>query len=143
MIRHDFTVEIKAPLEKVFAFTTDFTNFVKWQDGISQASQSPEGPTRAGTTFTLTRTFLGQRIEAAGNVTEFVPNARCTFKTTAGPMQLSVVQSYESIPAGTRLTLHLEAEPGGFFKLAEGAMERQITAAFDSQVQKLKSLLES
>ena len=89
------------------------------------------------------RTFLGQRLEAAGAVTEFIPGQKCAFKTTAGPIQLNVTQDFQPIPAGTRLTVHLEAEPGGFFKLAQGALDRQLNAAFEAQVQKLKSVLEA
>ena len=142
MIKHDFTIDIQAPIARVFDYTTDFRNFVQWQDGVSAATQTPEGPTRAGTTFSLKRTFLGKSMEAAGVVTDLVQNERCAFKTTAGPIQLSVTQTYEAIADGTRVNLHLEAEPGGFFKLAEGAIDRQIQAAFDTQVQKLKAVLE-
>jgi uncharacterized membrane protein len=143
MIRRDFAIEIRAPLEKVFAYTTDFRNFVSWQDGVSEASQTPDGPTQSNTTFTLTRTFLGQRLQAAGAVTEFVPNQKCAFETTSGPIAIKLQQSFEPIPGGTRVTIHLEAEPGGFFKLAEAAMDRQLTSAFESQVHKLKSVLEA
>jgi hypothetical protein len=79
MIKHDFTMDIRAPLARVFAYTTDFRNYVQWQDGVS-ASQAPEGPTGAGTTFALTRTFLGKSIEAAGVVTDFVRDQRCASK---------------------------------------------------------------
>ncbi len=143
MIQRDFTIDIRAPLEKVFAYTTDFRNFVSWQDGVSEATQTPDGPTQADTTFTLTRTFLGRRMQAAGAVTQFVPNQKVAFATTSGPIQIKLVQAFESIPNGTRVTIHLEAEPGGFFKLAEAAMERQLTAAFESQVARLKSVLEA
>lgn len=143
MIRHDFTIEIKAPVEKVFAFTTDFVKLVQWQDGVSQVSQSPQGATRLGTTFTLTRTFLGRHIQAAGAVTEFDPGRKCTFTSTSGPIQLSLTQTFESIPSGTRLSMHLEAEPGGFFKLAESAIDHQLKSTFESQAQQLKKILES
>ncbi len=143
MIRRDFTIEIHAPLQKVFAYTTDFRNFVSWQEGVSEATQTPDGPTQANTTFTLTRTFLGRRVQAAGAVTEFVPNQKVAFATTSGPIRIKLVQAFESIPDGTRVTLHLEAEPGGFFKLAKAAMERQLTSMFESQVARLKSILEA
>jgi uncharacterized membrane protein len=143
MISRDFAVRIRAPVEKVFAYTTDFRNFVQWQDGIIAASQAPDGSTGPGTTFTLTRTFLGRRIEAAGAVTEFIPNQTCAFKTTSGPIQISLTQAFEADPAGTLLRIHLDAEPGGFFKLAEAAIDRQVTSAFEAQIEKLKVILES
>ncbi len=74
MIKLDFTQEIKAPLEKVFAFVTDFRNAAKWQNGVSESSQTPDGPTQLGTKMKTIRTFLGQRLEAAAEVTEFAAN---------------------------------------------------------------------
>jgi hypothetical protein len=143
MIRRNFTIEIRAPLEKVFAYTANFRNFVKWQDGVSEATQTPDGPTQANTTFTLTRTFLGRRLQAAGAVTEFIPNQKVAFATTSGPIRIKLAQTFEPIADGTRVTVDLEAEPGGFFKLAEAAMERQLTSAFESQVERLKAVLEN
>ena len=143
MIKRDFTIEIKAPPEMVFAYTTDFRNFLSLLEGVSEASQTPDGPTQSDSTFTLTLTFLGRRLHAAGAVTEFVPNRRCAFKTTSSPIRLHLLQTFEPIPGGTRLTIHLEAEPGGFFKLAEPAMDRQLTSALGSLVEELKSVLET
>jgi carbon monoxide dehydrogenase subunit G len=143
MIRHDLSMEIKASPGKVFAFTTDFRNFAKWQEGVGEVAQKPDGPSQSDTTFTLTRMLLGQRIEAAGAVTEFMPDRRFAFRTTSGPAQLNMAMDYESIPGGTRLTIHLEVEPGGVLKFVEGAVERQLKATFDAQAQNLKSVLES
>ena len=143
MMKHDFVVEIKAPLEKVFAFTTDFRNLATWQEALSEASQLPDGPTQLDTKFRLVSTLLGKRMEAAGEVTEFASNQKLAFKTTSSPIQLNVTTAYAAIPGGTSISIHLEAEPGGFFKLAEGAMDRQLKSVFESQVQKLRAVLET
>ncbi|MFH1183837.1 MAG: SRPBCC family protein, partial [Chloroflexota bacterium] len=90
MIKHDFVVEIRAPLEKVFAFTTDFRNLTTWQEGLSEASQLPDGPTQPDTRFRLVSTFLGECMQAAGEVTEFASNHKLAFKTTSSPIQLNV-----------------------------------------------------
>ena len=104
---------------------------------------TPDGPAEANTTFTLTRTILGRRVQAAGAVTEFIANQRVAFETTSGPINVKLIQAFQPHPGGTRLTIYLEAEPGGFLKLAEGAMERQLDSAFEAQAQKLKSVLEN
>lgn len=143
MIKHDFTAEIKAPVDKVFAFTTDFRKNAEWQDGVIESTPTPDGPSQLGTKFKTVRTFLGQHLEATGEVTEFVPNKRFAFKSTSGPAQFTLAQDFESIPGGTKVSVHVEMEAGGFFKLAEGALAGNLKKELEAQSQKLKALLEA
>lgn len=143
MISHDFSVDIKAPVEKVFAFTTDFRNNGKWQDGVEESTQTPDGPTALGTKFKTVRTFLGQHMEANGEVNEFVPNKKFAFKASSGPAHFSLAQTYDSTPEGTRISLHVDLEAAGVFKLAEGALAGNLKKELEAQSQKLKALLEA
>src|SRR4030065_987340 len=95
MIKHDFKLQIKAPLAKVLAYVTDFRNAAEWQNGIIESSQTPDGPTQLGSKFKTVRTLFGQRVEAAGEVTEFVPNKKFAFKSTSGPIHFGFVQTFE------------------------------------------------
>jgi uncharacterized protein YndB with AHSA1/START domain len=143
MIKQDFTQEIKAPVGKVFAFAVDFRTNAQWQDGVIESTQTPDGPTQLGTKFKTVRTFLGQHLEATGEVTEFAPNQIFAFNSTSGPVQFSLAQTFESIPAGTKLTAHVEMEGSGFFKLAEAAMAGNLKKTFETQAEKLKALMEA
>ena len=143
MIKHDFKLQIKAPLEKVFAYVTDFRNAAEWQNGIIESSQSPDSPTQLGSKFITVRTLFVQRVEAAGEVTEFVPNKKLSFKSTSGPIHFAFVQTFEPGTDGTLLNLSIELEAGGFFKLAEGALAGNVKKEFESQSEKLKSILEA
>jgi len=143
MITLDFVEQINAPVEKVFAYVTDFRKFAEWQEGVIESTQTPDGPTAMGTKFTAVRTLLGQRLEAGGEVTEFEPNKKCTFKTTSGPIKFNMMQTFEPAGGGTKMSIHIEAEVGGFFKLAEGAVSGNIKKQFEDQAVKLKQLLEA
>jgi uncharacterized protein YndB with AHSA1/START domain len=143
MVKQDFTQEIKAPVEKVFAFVSDFRNNSKWQDGVIESTQSPDGPTQVGTKVKDKRTFLGQKLEGTYEVTEFVPNKKVAFKSTSGPIQFSFEQTFESMAGGTKVSAHVEMEGSGFFKLAEGALAGNLKKEFEAQAAKLKTLLES
>jgi uncharacterized membrane protein len=143
MIKLDFTQEIKASLEKVFAFATDFRNAAKWQNGVIESSQTPDGPTRLGTKMKTIRTFLGQRLEATAEVTEFAANQKVAFKSTSGPIQFHFVQTFSSMPGSTKVEVHVEMEAGGFFKLAEGALAGNLKKELEAQGQKLKEVLEA
>jgi uncharacterized protein YndB with AHSA1/START domain len=142
MIKQELTQHIHAPLEKVFALVTDFRRNKEWQNGVIESSQTPDGPTGPGTKFKTVRTFLGQRIEATGEVTEFVANQKFGFKSTSGPMQFSLSQSFAAAEGGTTMHLVVEMEGAGFFKIAEGALGKNIAKEFEAQAEKLKALLE-
>jgi len=142
MIQQDFSEQINAPIEKVFAYVTDFRKNAEWQDGVIESSQTPDGPTGKGTKFKTVRTFLGQKLEATGDVTEFEPNKKFAFKSDSGPIKFSLMQTFESAGGGTKVNMHVEMEAGGFFKLAEGALAGNFKKTFEDQAQKLKSILE-
>ena len=142
MIKQEFTQQINAPVEKVFAYVTDFRKNAEWQEGVMESSQTPDGPTKLGTSFKTVRTFLGQKLEATGEVTEFEPNKKFAFKSNSGPIQFSLVQSFEAASGGTKVSLQVEMEAGGFFKLAEGALAGNLKKTFEDQAAKLKTLLE-
>jgi uncharacterized membrane protein len=143
MIKQDFSQEIKAPVAKVFAFVTDFRNAAKWQNGVIEASQTPDGPTQLGTKIKMVRTFLGQRLEATAEVTEFAANRKIAFKSTSGPIQFHFVQTFASISGGTKVDVQVEMEGSGFFKVAEGALGSNMKKELESQGQKLKEILET
>jgi uncharacterized protein YndB with AHSA1/START domain len=143
VVKHSFTIEIKAPVAKVFAYVTDFRRNAEWQDGVAESSQTPDGPTQLGTKFRTVRTFLGQHLEGTGEVTEFVSDQKIAFKTTSGPIELKLTQTFEPTAEGTRATTEMEMEPKGFFKVAEGAITSNLRQTMESQAARLKSILES
>ena len=143
MIKESFTMEVMRPLEEVFAYVSNFRNNPKWQDGLEETKQTPDGPTAVGTKSTDVRMFLGQRMESVIEVTEFEPNKRLAFKSVGGPIQFKSVQTFESIPGGTRSAMTFEAEPGGFFKLAEPMVAGAMKKSLEASTVKLKALLEA
>ena len=142
MITQDFVQEVSAPVSKVFAFVTDFRRNSEWQDGVIESSQTPDGPTAIGTRFKTVRTLFDQKLEAGGEVTQFEQDKMFGFQTNSGPVKFKLTQKFESAGSGTRMTIHVEVEAGGFFKLAEGALAGNLKKQFEEQGAKLKALLE-
>jgi carbon monoxide dehydrogenase subunit G len=142
MIKQEFTQQINVPVERVFAYVTDFRNNAKWQEGVVESTQTPDGPTQLGTKFKTVRTLLGQKLEATGEVTEFEPNKKMAFKSTSGPIKFSMSQTFEADAGGTKLIFQAEVEAGGFFKLAEGALSGNMKKMFEDQIKKLEEVLE-
>ena len=143
MVTIDFSLVIQRPAEEVFDYLADPEKVVMWQAWAVEIEQESEGPRGVGTRFRDVRKFLGRRIESSIEFTEYEPPKTLSLKVSTGPIPFRIRQSLESADGATRVVVHAEGEPGGFFKLAEPlvgrAAERQMRGDFET----LKDLLET
>jgi hypothetical protein len=72
-----------------------------------------------------------------------VANAKFAAKVIKGPVPFEATVTFEASGSGTRMTTHVEGEPKGFFKLAEGALRSQLEKSLDEDGQHLKAILEA
>jgi hypothetical protein len=87
--------------------------------------------------------MLGRRMESINEVTKYEPNRKYGFKTTSGPIPSELEWTFESVAGGTKVAFAIEAEPGGFFKLATPIIARVARRQFESNLANLKDLLEA
>ncbi len=143
--RQQHGVVIDKPLEDVFAYITDVNNNSLWQSSTLETEQTSEGAVGVGTTYRSVSKFLGRRIETTLEVTEHEPPRKQCVRVTSGP--IPAVGCYLLEPAdgggGTRFTQTLEAEAGGFFRLAEPLVARAYGRQLQSDMATLKDLLEA
>jgi uncharacterized membrane protein len=143
MAKVEASVVINRPIEEVFAFAANIENNAQWQSGVLEAQVTSEGPIGVGTTYRYVTQLLGRRIEADGEVTEYEPNRTYSFESTSGPFPIEGGLTCEAAEDGTKVTLAVEADIGGFFKMAEPLVARTIKKQFEADVGKLKDLLEA
>ncbi len=143
MIRLDFSQDIKAPVQRVFAYVTDLRTAAEWQDGVIESSPTQKGPMRVGAKLKVVRLLMGERLESKGEVTEFVPNKKFAFKTTSGPVRYNISQTFIASDGGTKLNTHMEMDAGDFMQVSEGMIAVSLRQQFDTQEKKLKEILES
>lgn len=143
MIKAETSVVINRPVEKVFEFVNASENAPQWRSGVLESWQTSEGPIGVGTTLTEVIRFLGRRIESTFEVMEYEPNRKISAKTTSGPISFEVSRTFESVEGGTRLTVTIEGETGGFFKLAEPLVARMTNRQIETDHANLKDLLEA
>jgi len=65
-----------------------------------------------------------------------------SLQARSGPMQFQIRKTFETVGGGTRTAIVAEGEPGGLFKLAEGAFKKQLERQLKSDGERLKKLLE-
>jgi uncharacterized membrane protein len=137
------SVQINRPIEEVFAFAGNIENNPQWQSGVLEAEVTSEGPIAVGTTYRYVTRLLGRQIETDGEITEYEPNRRYSFKSTSGPFPIGGRLTCEAADGGTKVTLVVAADIGGFFKMAEPLVVRMVKRQYETDVSNLKSLLEA
>jgi carbon monoxide dehydrogenase subunit G len=142
MINISNAINIDRSVAEVFAYTLDQHNSPKWQNAIS-AVEAPAGPVKKGDRFVNVRKFMGQEMKTNYEFMEIRPNSSFTLKSEGGPVSVQVSITFEPTPAGTKMTTHLEADVGGFFKVAEGMVAQQMLMQIVENDKTLKILLEN
>jgi uncharacterized protein YndB with AHSA1/START domain len=144
MARTEHTVVVERPPEEVFAVLTDITHLPEWQAGAG-AVRGLEGDLGVGSTYVQESKFLGKRLEATIEVTEFEPGRRFSLRTRTGPIPFRVRHTLEPAGGGgsTRLHVELDGEPGGVFKLAESLVMRKARRQVEADFATLKQLVEA
>lgn len=137
------SVLINRPVEEVFAFVADYDTHVQWQSGVLEAEITSEGPPEVGSQYKYVMQLVGRRLDTAGEITVFEPPKRQGWKATSGPFPMEGEFSFDGADGGTNVTLHVEAEAGGFFKLAEPLVIRMVRRQFETSLNNLKDLMEA
>jgi uncharacterized membrane protein len=142
MIKVEHSIVIDRPVPEVFAFVTDPVNNVKWQEGLVESRMASSTAMGVGAQVTDVRKFLGRDMESKLEVTVFEPNKRFAQKVISGPIPFEIIQTFDPSVNGTKLTVLTQGEPGGFFKLASGMVQKQLESQLQGDVERLKKLLE-
>jgi uncharacterized protein YndB with AHSA1/START domain len=141
MIKVESSVTINLPVEAVYKYVTDPDSSTKWQNGVEAVEY--DGEQTAGSQYTEVRKFMGREMRTTLEVTAMEANQLWAAKTLSGPVPYHVNVTFEVIPEGTKMTTAVEAEPKGFFKLAESAVKKQLENGLEEDNQTLKTLLEA
>jgi uncharacterized membrane protein len=135
------SIVINHPLDEVFAFAGDFANDTQWFTPVVESTPTSDEPMGVGKTFKRAGRLMGMRMGEMAEVTEYEPGKKSCFKSTSGPIPNTNCRTFASEGAGTRVTIVLEATPGGFFKLMQPMLASAMNKA-ESNLATLKSLLE-
>ncbi len=142
MIEFSKSYHIKRPQQEVFDFMADPANDSKWRDSAVSAEWEGDGPIQVGSRLKTVDKLMGREIESTAEVTAYDPPNKYGQKTIAGPMPFEFTVTLKPEDGGTQVTMAGQAEVGGFFKLAEGLVGKQLEKQLDTDFNGLKKLLE-
>jgi len=140
VIKVETSTSINRPPDEVFAYATDPSHVAEWQSSALEAHV--EGPVQAGATGVEVRKFLGRRMESTMRIEAYEPPRRFALQVTSGPVPFHVEQTVEPERDGSRVSVVMEGEPGGFFRLAEPLVERAVRRELEGNLATLKDILE-
>ena len=143
MAKAEVSIVINRPVHDVFVYMTDIDKETEWQAELLEAKQTSDGPISVGTTIREVRRFMGRRMEVVFEITKFEPNKEMSFKSISAPFPLRGRYSLEPVDGGTSVTLFIEGELSGVFKMAEPIVAQTAKRQIGADLDRLKSQLES
>jgi len=143
MARIEESVEIKRPVDKVFAYTTDAKSWSKWQSIIPEAEQTSQGPVSVGTTFKGTVHMMGLRMKWTAKATEYEPTKRFGKNITSAGMIIEQHNTYNPIEGHVKFTIVYNMKVRGIFKLFSPMLVSSMRKELKKSLSNLKSVLEA
>ena len=128
--------------QEVFEFITDPANDTKWRDSAVSSEWLTDGPVNVGSQLKSVDKMLGRKIESTSEITGWDPPNKYGQKTIGGPVPFEFTITFEPKGSSTQLTMEGKAEVGGFFKMAEGLVGKQLEKQIETDFNGLKRLLE-
>jgi uncharacterized membrane protein len=136
------SIFIAAPVHEVFAFVADLTNQPRWQAGVISANVVGGGPIGVGSQVRVTASYQGRSGESDIEVTEYTPDERISFHTTA-PIRARGSYAVRPDGDGTRVSVSGSAQLEGAASFASGIAEKMIEREMTKSLTRLKSILEN
>jgi uncharacterized membrane protein len=143
MARIEESIEIKRPVDKVFAYTTDAKNWPRWQSFIPEAEQTSQGPVNVGTTFKGVSRMMGRSMKWTAIATEYESDKKWGKKITSGSLAIEEHVTYNPAGGGTIFTIVYDMKAGGFLKLLSPLMAGSMRKETKKSLGNLKSNLEA
>ncbi|UCC86571.1 MAG: SRPBCC family protein [Anaerolineales bacterium] len=143
MFTFEKSIFIKRPPQEVFDFMGDPTNDPQWRDSAISAEWTSEGSPGVGSTVRSVDKILGRQMESTSEIIAWDRPHLWGQKSVGGPMPYEMTVKFEVKEQGTQLTVSGNVEPGGFFKIAEGLVRKQLEKQFETDLNGLKRVLEA
>ena len=141
MIKAESSIVINKSPAEIFAFATNAETAPQWQGGVEAVI--PDGPPNVvGSKYTEVRKFMGQEMKSVLEIVAFEMDSKWAAKVLEGPVPYTVTIIFTAEGSGTKMDTTVEGEPKGFFKIAGGMLESQLTKSLQEDSERLKKLLE-
>ena len=111
MSQTSVSINIQAPIEKVFAAISDIESFPIRAEAITEVEFLTEQRSGIGTQFRETRMLKGRESQTELEVTEFVENDRIRMVSDQGGTIWDTIFIVQQTESDTRLDMTMDAKP--------------------------------
>jgi ligand-binding SRPBCC domain-containing protein len=136
------SIQIRRPVDRVFAYTTDARTWVNWQP-FPAAEQTSEGPVGVGTTFAGTIHMMGLNMKWTARATEFELNRKFGKNIISGPITNEQHNTYSPSGVGTAFAISYDLRIGGPMKLLSPMVVGSVRKGLKKALGNLKGSLEN
>ena len=140
MFTTEVSVFINRPVQEVYDYASDIARTQEWQQDVIRSEMN--GPLELGQTGVFVQKFMGREIENDVEIIGVDPPYELCFKSTAGPISFEGCQRTVEQDDGTLASFVVDAEVGGFFKVAEGMVAKQLESSLQRDLDNLKAIME-
>lgn len=141
MQRVEGSARIPAPPDEVFAYLADLDNVAEWQGGVTAAHRTSEGPMGVGSTATVTRQLMGQRLDAPLTVNEFDPPRRLGIGSEVSGVKAQA--TLDLVPAedgtATDLAFAMEIRGSGLTAFMEPMIASAARGDIDASLERVRA----
>lgn len=143
MVHMEHTVVINAPIDRVFAYVTDFSNTSKWHKNMKRVGLRSASPIRLGSTYDWIETFAGKTMDLSGEITSWDPPHCFTWRPLDGPYPMTGGWSFATDGIATTVTRHSDTELSGLLRFVSMLMSRMARRQVSQELDELKRLIET
>lgn len=138
----EHSIIIAHPPAKVFAFVSNYANDTQWRSGVKVMSQNPPFTKMNTETHEIMR-FVGSDYDTRAKVTEFIPDAKVTSKSTQGAVAFLGWRQVEPVEGGTRFTMHTELGFSGGMATFAPLLVWLFSRRMSGDLNRVKAILET
>lgn len=136
-------IVINAPQDFVFGFISDYSNDVKWREGVTGMKCSTKENIFVGTRTRETMKLWGRPYTTIARVTEYEPYNKIAFRSVTGKIPVHGYRLVEDAGGYSRFIYSLTIELTGLAVLLSPVLASMYKKRIKVDLQKLKSLLEA
>ena len=97
-------LDVRRPIDEVFAYLADFSNTEEWDPGVVSAKKYGGGTVTTGTRFKVVSKFLGQELPLDYQIVQYDPPSRVVLEAENENLRSVDTITFEKTARGTRLT---------------------------------------
>jgi carbon monoxide dehydrogenase subunit G len=141
MLTVERTVRTATPIDRVFAYLSDFTHTEEWDPGTVRTTRIDDGPIVVGSRFRNVSKFRGRETELEYRLARLEPDQRLTFVGENKTVTSTDDLTFTATDSGTSIHYRAQFDFKGIAKLVSPFLRSTIEKLADQTVQKMSGAL--